>query len=376
SVKLSQHSYGFGYYYISDKEHPKETEAEKFEALCFPCYDMSNNIPPTSSQNTSSGNALSLFPETYTSVALPRFSMIISSDPQFFWSPYYEKENNYNKSQKQERAIKTFDHFAQSVNAHNQMLNNRIKGVIINGDITRNGNWPHFAQIDRSFSKVKLPLYWGLGNHDVQNPAEAYKWMYNKLIPNHGVQVDLEKSLTNFYWDGTDSDQYDQISSYSGSLSYTWTESGVRFIQLQFHPEYEILPGILSPKWIENNVRYDLKVKNSITWLSSVLMVAQLKGEKVIINMHVPPADRHIEKEFGQIVRTFQNEILAIFAGHLHYNDCRLPDFNSVPVFVSGAIFNNNYYLLSFYDNAFGVNKCYSANGKVNISGERWIIPY
>ena len=359
------HPYSNGYYTISDRVNSVTTDANKYEALPYPCA--SNHSIQINANDSRVGAA---------------FNMVISSDPQYQFSPYYEKNKDIDKSVKQQNSIRKMNEFVSSVQTLNNGLSKKISGGIINGDITMGGNSDKFNVVSNSLSGFPATLYYGLGNHDVpkKDTKDGLLWMANKvqLYSAPGMTKDFTKKKVANAYGGQSIIPVQDTYEYTGSMAYSWKEGNVRFVQLQYTPGYSVTQEFTSMETGKKTM-HKFNISSSENWLGTILNNAQRNNEKVVINMHVPPLDPTVPDWFKSMMEQYGSTVIAIFSGHLHYQDCYRYDYSSagIPVFISGAIFVNNYYLVTGYSNRLTVQKFYSTGGKANaMPEEAWEIKF
>lgn len=325
---------------------------------------------------------LALFNESYTVPVSYQFKMVVTSDPQYTWASYYNKD--LSQSEKDEIALQTLKENVSSINRLNGLHNRSIKGVIVNGDLTSKSQSQNFREVERVYSKLyQLPVYWGLGNHDVTEGRESngLDWMRSNLYSMSQSASSFERDMNFREVSRKDGNFQGANVTYikyeiTGSMAYSWVEGNIKFIQLQYYPGYSTNAFLNIGMQNISGSSYSYKISNSFNWLRSQLDAANSSGQKVVINMHLPPFDDKISSTFRSIMQDYKDDIIAIFCGHLHYFDCRTGNYEGIPVFINGAAFNHNYYLLTFTGKEMIVRKHLSTNGNVNTMRDNWVIPY
>lgn len=211
------------------------------------------------------------------------FSFLVFSDPQYEW--FGAPKTNIDQANALARLV-----------ANNEK---KILFATINGDMTAYG---HPRQVQKTFlqfyphSKIKVPTYFGLGNHDYENNLDNCwgEWWsvlgWKKNWCAHYMKDIMQGYITN----------RDAIHDYDpGSLAYSWDIGKIHFVQIQNNLQYEAA---------------EIGIKNSEKWLTANLKRAQDENKIIIINQHKP-----IFKGLKKFIKQNHiNNICVVFAGHLH----------------------------------------------------------
>jgi hypothetical protein len=299
--------------------------------------------------------------QTFESV-LP-FSVIVASDPQFWWSQYdivggydddceappasdftdwqwydgipgddFSKQLGYETNRKQVAAMNLLASGASGVVPDGYLPPSQ---VIVNGDLTEYGRTAQWDAYEAEYpGKLAIPVYPGLGNHDYgenvhdrceQSPEDwdGFDWGEGSNWCGNNSRRKIES------W--VDEHRASLHSFDPGSLAYSWVKNGVHFIQLHNYPAYE---------------EPDFHISKSIPWLRSELADAVNAGRRVVLHMHDfdnDPVDDDGnptgDAELLDALRGFEYHVIGIFAGHIHrkaghrgyvkINDARIPWFRS-----------------------------------------------
>lgn len=211
-----------------------------------------------------------------------------------------------------------------NISAQYELFNNHFRdadAVIINGDLTEfghNNEWDEFKKIA---SSLKIPYYYGLGNHDI----------YNNLGDCHENNCVI-RSVTNLYnhvnskanissFDAHRTDGYIGASmreTITGSMSYSIDFGNVLVIQLNdFESKYNPLKidQYSSGAWGNGAKHYIIErfQDADYTWLERQLYSAYLNKKTVIVNQHNYYANAG--KLFDLLDRY---NVQLRFAGHFH----------------------------------------------------------
>lgn len=239
---------------------------------------------------------------------------------------------------------------------------NSVPGLafgIINGDMTEFGRANSWNAAFNVYGKLKVPYYFGLGNHDYQNNSgDCWDVAWSTIdgcalrsVDNMQKQFQkYGKELENFSADWTDG---------IGSLAYSWDYKGVHFVQLQNHPAYGVrLNGTLGSAYYT--------IQPSLTWLANDLRKARFRGVKdIILNLHQyrghfeSSASDYERRQFRAIMLTYKP--LAVFAGHNHafYRNTHTDDrfYGNTTVYRTAAAFDAKYHLVTYDDGKLTVRE-------------------
>ena len=239
--------------------------------------------------------------------------------------------------------------------------------VFINGDLTDFGHGEERRDVQSLFpvmnGAVGGPLFFpGLGNHDYENNVED--------CANNGCArdsiCDVSRWVNEFHPTALDpkfSDSKGSEDRLRGSLSYSVTIGQVHFIQLNNYITYrKTFKSIVEGFWGEGTYRID----SSLRWLEGDLREARRKGLVILLNLHNRNGsmDTAADAKIRQLVEGYG--VSAVFVGHYHdqlgyYSTAR---FGGVPVFQSGALFNDQFLKVGFnYQNMSANVEAWTGDG-------------
>ncbi len=301
------------------------------------------------------------------------FYIIVASDPQYPRTT--QGINNFAESERLNR------NSVISINNLKEQFGEKLKFAIINGDLTEYGHDKERKKFNEIYSLLKLPAYIGLGNHDYANNVEdcwstEINWITSG--PNGCASQMLNfleskiKSLNPKRFDHKYESNY-FTSQHSGSWSYSWDFNNVHFVQLNNYPSYQRY-------WTLNLTgRNSYNITSSLDWLEDDIITAKksIDTPKIIINLHDPW--EHWEKDaknrFKKIIE--ENNILTVFAGHFHNSFGKFENseiYGNVPLFLSGALFKNNFFLVHFSNEGVTVQKYNGADGIPMAIDNPWVL--
>lgn len=315
------------------------------------------------------------------------FYMVIGADPQYPWS---DDGVTRTKDEKKKHSEEKNMEYVNSINAHvNAIGKNRIKGFIINGDLTEYGHGWQLKKFKEMYGKVSIPLYLGLGNHDYANNVDD---TYENGAANGMVEYMIdhikERKYKNYDFKESESYEFPEIvRKKTGSLAYSWDMANVHFVQLHNFPTYE-------KSWsnyvsVGDAARKTVEIKNSLEWLEEDLAKARNAGKAIILNFHdandgagkhwqdlvklgavadkfspsggfEAAAQKNID-DFLDMLATYK--VSAIFVGHLHSSVGKIDEMNNVPVIYSGSPTHNRYLTVRFLTDSMYVMQMNSSGG-------------
>ncbi|WP_437939833.1 hypothetical protein [Sorangium sp. So ce341] len=328
--------------------------------------------------------------------AVAPFSVVIASDPQYWWS-----EDDLVGEDAAEAHLSSADIKALGNKTNRDQvkaINALIKGatppgysapsaVVVNGDLTsfaRPDQWAAYE--DQYEDDLLVDVFPGLGNHDygsnvhdscgasAQDIAEAC----GDCAASAGCELcelvgacDCDKGCAECdrmigegsNYCGNESRRWmerwikkhrGQIEAYDpGSVAYSFVKSGIRFIQLHNHPTYE---------------EPDFHISKSIDFLRNQLADAVGEGQRAVINMHdfgedMPTTDA----EFIGAITGFEYNILGIFSGHVHEQAGHIGDIAvngvHIPWFRTGSATYSYFLLVQFDGDSMDVSAVHSEGG-------------
>lgn len=228
-----------------------------------------------------------------------------------------------------------------------------FKGVIINGNLTSNGESNQLQGFKDLWTKPlrNYSVWPGLGVQDYQNnvntcssghcPLRMVEWM-----------IDYVTSLptTNFHLTTTKKSRWRVTRTYSGSLAYSWDIGDFHFIQLHNHPGYKnsfskktYYPGFFGVRSLTTKA----EITSSLEWLSADLKKTKKPYVIINVNQYGPLL---YSQEFENVIAK-DKRVKVIFGGHANGRAGLQTvltvgegiNSRDVPVFVSGSVRHNTY---------------------------------
>ena len=305
---------------------------------------------------------------------LNNFSMIMASDPQYAWTCYSDacrEEAASNRGKNVEdlsNATGSDDEKAQA-EVSNQWQSNSMRtlaksigfgefaGTIMNGDLTAYGHGDEFDRYRYFYDFIgtsnggqgtMLNVWPGLGNHDYQNNVGNCSWPTNNCAARMVDYILKSKDSLNISNHDVQVEEWGDGGDKTGSYSYSWDIGNFHFVQLHNHPGYEKEFDWVSGAW---NSHY--KVKKSIEWLRADLN--RNADKYIVLNLHdMTNEGGRGDQEFLDLLEDYDN-IIAIFAGHMHEYNGYQDDVAGIPYFYSGASEYNTYLKVEFSPTEFTV---------------------
>ncbi|PQQ26418.1 metallophosphoesterase [Photorhabdus hindustanensis] len=271
------------------------------------------------------------------------YKIAVMSDPQPWRLDPERGDPNADKEPWEELNKKV----ANSINSIYE--SNYLAFGIVNGDLTEFGRASTRRSLDKIYtSKIKFPLFMGLGNHDYANNVDDCTSPENLDFSRNACArsavfdmseriSDYSKELNNFSYD------YDN-EAWKGSLSYSWDFGDIHYVQLQNYPTYSVnLNHYISPT---------VYITKSLDWLESDLKSAQTRGKAVVLNFHdgydhFITNSSYVEKEkFKSLIKKYN--VMAVFVGHSHVlKEYNAPIFGNAIVYDSGALFKGDFFIIN-----------------------------
>ncbi len=314
---------------------------------------------------------------------MEKFSIIISSDPQYPWYDHVLPPGLTTDEQIKQNSERQISQQYQSMNAlakkrKDENSEFQVKGVLINGDLTAFGHDWQFDKYKALVGTLEIPHYPGLGNHDYSNNVDdSYNnncasrmvdYMYAWLKLNAGI-LNYDFSERSYY-------QFPELrTDYIGSLSYSFNIGKVHFVQLQNFPSYTDDWN----SWNAGSARRDFYfIKPSFYWLKNDLAIARNRGDIIIVSLH-DYHDNFIEPyvtEFNEIMIKYG--VSAVFAGHIHPDCGKYGTIgnSTIPFFRSGAASYQDYLVADIDNNQMTVRKmeCPYDGNYAFVPGEEWTV--
>ncbi|RAX03619.1 MULTISPECIES: metallophosphoesterase [unclassified Photorhabdus] len=271
------------------------------------------------------------------------YKIAVMSDPQPWRLDPEQGDPNADKKPWEELNRKV----ANSIN--NIYERNHLAFGIVNGDLTEFGRASTRRSLEEIYtSKIKFPLFMGLGNHDYANNVndctypEGFDFSRNACARSAVFDMaerisGYSKKLNNFSYD------YDN-KAWKGSLSYSWDFGDIHYVQLQNYPTYSVnLDHYISPT---------VYITKSLDWLESDLKSAQTRGKAVVLNFHdgydhfIDNSSSDEKERFRSLIE--QYNVMAAFVGHSHYlREYTSYVFGSARVYDSGALFQGDFFIIN-----------------------------
>ncbi|XTZ40196.1 aegerolysin family protein [Salmonella enterica] len=288
------------------------------------------------------------------------FKAIIASDPQAWRLETGDPNSESNRSPWLSRNKNT----AQAINTI--VGQDHPAFMIVNGDITEFGREATRNDYHAVYDTISTPVLYGLGNHDYANNVgdctvpgnlSSSSCAYT-AVWSMGKEIVGYNSL--FSKNGNFRDDYDENTSVTQSLAYSWDYGYMHFVQLQNYPTYAVSI-------------YMYTIKKSLDWLEQDLKLAKERGKYSILNMHdysqhfISNATAAEKERFKNLINTYR--VVAIFGGHSHvYKRVNYDGGHSVygnaVVYDSGALFKGDFLRVNFGDVCLKVEVM---NGKTGV---------
>ena len=303
------------------------------------------------------------------------FKMIFASDPQLFWSECTAgfKEDCANKGGDPKTiALETNGNHVNAMNALGNVYGEQLVGLIVNGDLTAYGHDGELSAFREFYEeKLEMNLWAGLGNHDYENNVDDC--LENDCARNMlDYMGDYVEGYNAHSVDWSVSSGYDFPSNnkyHRGSLSYSWSIGGVRFVQLHNHPGYTV--ELDSWHWSGAD-RHHYTIEPSWSYLREELREANSRGERVVLNFHDRSGGfsaRGDDDSLTSVLRDLGQNVVAIMVGHLHPyigQRGRMRNFGhrAVPVFFGGSALYQRFLLVGFKGDLMEVQVVDSRGGR------------
>ncbi|WP_097411135.1 ricin-type beta-trefoil lectin domain protein [Escherichia coli] len=237
-------------------------------------------------------------------------TFLITSDPQLVC------EKNCNNI--------SADTSKRNIRVQYEMFNEQYPdadAVIINGDLTEFGHAGQWGDFESIVSRLKIPYYYGLGNHDIYNNYNDC-WENNCVIRSVTKlfhHVNSKDNISDFDVNYTHGYVFPEVKeTIKGSLSYSVDFGNVLLIQLN---DYEKGKNPLkinqytSGAWGGGAMRHEIDRYQDAeySWLERQLYSAYKNNQVVIVNQHRFDADA------GNLKKLLDKYNVQLrFAGHHH----------------------------------------------------------
>jgi cytolysin (calcineurin-like family phosphatase) len=210
-----------------------------------------------------------------------------------------------------------------SINKLKDQFGDKLKFIIINGDLTEYGHDHERAKFNFIYSGLKLPAYQGLGNHDYANHVgdcwsiDIFYWMMNgnnacaSRMLNYVEEKVREIKPVRFDFKYYTSGWFGTNIYREGSRSYSWEVGNVHFVQLHNYPSYK-------KSWkfnlIGNTYYY---INPSFDWLENDLKAAKYNNNPlIIINLH-DPFDHWDNEAKARFNSKYKNSLIFVSWKHI-----------------------------------------------------------
>jgi len=277
--------------------------------------------------------------------------LIISSDPQY---PWYDEnfpkglgpEINWNNNS--ERMI------TQQYNSMKELAkNNKVEGVIINGDLTNLGKDWHWTKAQELIKKylldASLRVFPSLGNHDYKNQFNSGGCSgWEGCLPDAARMVNAMRDWLDNQWDMKRPVTLNKAplvfsdKKMCGSLAYSFDIGNIHVLQLQLHPNYleKWSDSVVDTTHDHTGITYS--ITSSWDFMKNDLATARNAGKIILVFLHsyFQSSDGMTDtetKDFDNLMNDYK--VSAIFAGHIHDTFGKIATFpeSNVPYFRSGA---------------------------------------
>ncbi|WP_413625555.1 metallophosphoesterase family protein [Luteibacter sp. Lutesp34] len=282
-------------------------------------------------------------------------TMIVTSDPQYPWTPSSDADEPESEADRDERSRALIEEQYRSIAAYRAARPGQDIPVFINGDVTAYGHgWQRIVMAEL-LEILGDNVHIGLGNHDYANNIRRSE---GSGCYNNGCARDSIQGLVQHVIRKREKVTFDFTThpglfgdDYEGSLAYAVRAPGmdrVLNVQLNNYPSYEV--AFESYAGLRKS-RY--QITSSVPWLENLLKTnltvppygkpSDRPFDFAILHMHDADADG-ANVEFASMVAN--NDVAAIFAGHLHAWAGRYGDIGGVPVFLSGSASQRTYLIV------------------------------
>ncbi len=193
--------------------------------------------------------------------------------------------------------------------------------VIINGDLTEYGHKNEWSDFESALNNLKLPYYYGLGNHDIYNNlndcAENNCTIRSFLKLYH--HVNSKSNIVSFDVSYSHGYEFPEIvEQLKGSLSYSMDFGEILIIQLNDYrksPNPIIIDQYSSGPLGNGAQRYKINREQDkeYNWLHHQLYNARKDNKIIIVNQH----DNH--SNAGELFKLLDDfDVKLRFSGHIH----------------------------------------------------------
>ncbi|MBE8598251.1 metallophosphoesterase [Xenorhabdus sp. BG5] len=322
-------------------------------------YDINTNNPDSylTGYSGGKGNNAEIKVTFFKKNITRDYKVIVMSDPQ----PWRLETGDPNSSANKKPWENRNRNVVQSMNElHSQRL---VDFGIINGDMTEFGRQSTRDSFYKIYNKLLFPFYFGLGNHDYANNVndctEIGNFNFSRNACARESVNNMASEISNHYQKEllqNFSSDYNK-SNLSGSLAYSWDFGSIHYVQLQFHPTYQVELG----HYLEPTIH----IKPSLEWLKNDLAKAYARGKASILNFH-DGTDHFIEtstdeqkKEFKELIEKYN--VMAVFIGHTHQVEESNqsggdPVFGNARIYNSGALFQGDFLLMNVKNKCIDVS--------------------
>lgn len=286
------------------------------------------------------------FKETKSSVIK---SLVITSDPQYPWTPKMDEPGGSNESEDEKKRISEKLIIEQYNDINSYISSNGPSPVLINGDITAYGHSWQRKKMKELCKKIVVKHFYGLGNHDIENNL-------NDCYQNQCTRGSFEsyvyhvENMPEEYLDEMDiiRQGHPSFAVYHGSFAYSLNFGDIYSIQLNNYPtmKVDVYGGQVK----------EYAMYSTLDWLEKVLQKASKLEKIIIINVHKPNDWKGGPSEkFKELLKKY--DVKAVFCGHYHKKvglyDSYRDYFGDIPVFLSGSASQRTYLTLEWTEQDF-----------------------
>lgn len=323
------------------------------------------------------------------------FTFVVASDPQ----PWRLGNGQGNGDPNSDKNSSIWYSIANPT--YSSMNNFNSKFLIINGDMTEFGRDSTWDATEKAYHHANMPIFFGLGNHDYANNVNDCSGEVN--LPSLNKNYCLANSIIHIYsllqastsheFCHVDNQNYSpipivnkdytaniiptppnqppglQLCVINGSFSYSFNYGGIHFVELNLYPGY--VPNGDDPYHYNN---YTIEITSGLKWLEEDLKQAREQGLKIILNYHEPyGADQHdadpdsksegaLNAKVKELLSKYH--VTAVFAGHTHSQSYNADYYDHIPLFISGALFEGDYYVVNVTQDSMTVTAYNGKTGK------------
>ncbi|MHA2896382.1 metallophosphoesterase [Bacillus cereus] len=326
-------------------------------------------------------------------------SLVITSDPQYPWTPCTDNQDcsnvNYSGQHcggctdspgcvdhesetgpRKQNSIQLITDQYNKINEYAESVGTDKVTMILNGDVTAFGHnqstSPEYQWDDmKNMLKIlKIPYYFGLGNHDQINNRNNCKNVITgdyDLCYENSMKALINQDLSttepgHSQWDYRFTNSWG--TTFAGSYAYHTSFRSSVYDGNPF-PYIHMIQLNSYPTLTHPNNTYRLEAANIEDWLQYQLDYPANYDNPYITILNVHQADGwstndhaeddHAKQQFIDLLKLdkYKGKIAAVFTGHYHYetgSSTRGFDiWGDIPVFLSGSAMNKSFLILEQY---------------------------